>query len=215
MKRESKDLTISIVLLIGFFIWTALVQMYDVRAIGPQESVVGFATMNAWFHQLTDVNMYLYNLTDWLSVLPLLLILLFAFIGLYQWVSRKCIIYVDFDLLILGAFYIVVLTIFALFEILVINFRPVLINDILEASYPSSTTMLVMCVMPTTIVQIKWRIKHNPSRVLLVAVSAMYMVFMVLARMVSGVHWLSDIIGGALISASLVYGYCLACKLHK
>ncbi|MBQ6129654.1 MAG: hypothetical protein IJI51_08345 [Lachnospiraceae bacterium] len=36
-----------------------------------------------------------------------------------------------------------------LFEMVPINYRPVLIEGRLEASYPSSTTLLVLSVMPT------------------------------------------------------------------
>ena len=65
---------------------------------------------------------------------------------------------VDFSILILGGFYIVVAGLFLFFEICVVNYRPVLIEGILEASYPSSTTLLVLCVMPTAMMQLRSRI---------------------------------------------------------
>ncbi|MBQ5356965.1 MAG: phosphoesterase PA-phosphatase, partial [Oscillospiraceae bacterium] len=93
--------------------------------------------------------MNLYIITDWLSIIPVCFIIGFGSLGLMQWIKRKNILKVDFDILILGAFYVIVMAIYLLFESLVINFRPVLINGILEASYPSSTTLLFLCVMPT------------------------------------------------------------------
>ena len=114
---------------------------------------------------------------------------------------------VDYSILVLGGFYIVVMAAYVLFEVLVINYRPVLINGYLEASYPSSTTVLVMCVMPTAIMQFNARIKNDvPKRCLAYAITA-FIVFMVIGRLISGVHWFTDIIGGALLSAGLVLLY--------
>ena len=107
------------------------------------------------------------------------------------------------------------MTIYLLFESLVINFRPVLINGILEASYPSSTTLLVLCVMPTAMIQLHNRIKNaafrKPVEILIIA----FTVFMVTARLVSGVHWLSDIIGGIFLSIGLVAMYYFLYKIKK
>ena len=99
------------------------------------------------------------------------------------------------------------------FEINVFNYRPVLINGYLEASYPSSTTMLVMCVMPTALMQLNNRIKNQILRWCVASVITAFTMFMVLGRLISGVHWLSDIIGGALLSAGLVLLYRFFCGL--
>ena len=82
-----------------------------------------------------------------------------------------------------------------------------LINGYLEASYPSSTTMLVLCVMPTAMMQLRTRIKHRALRRGIAVVITAFMVFMVGGRLVSGMHWLTDIVGGALLSAGLVMLY--------
>jgi undecaprenyl-diphosphatase len=101
----------------------------------------------------------------------------------------------------------VVLAAYLFFEIVVINHRPVLIEGQLEASYPSSTTMLVLCVMPTALMQLKPRLTgkrlYRCFRLLVIA----FTVFMVVARLVSGVHWFSDIVGGMLLSTGLVQLY--------
>jgi undecaprenyl-diphosphatase len=93
------------------------------------------------------------------------------------------------------------------FEIFVINYRPVLIEGILEASYPSSTTLLAMCVMPTAAIQLNRRIKSIKFRKAAVCSINIFTVFMVLARLISGVHWLTDIIGGIFLSMGLVLIY--------
>ncbi|MBR6522149.1 MAG: phosphatase PAP2 family protein [Oscillospiraceae bacterium] len=191
----------------AFAVWTAAVRFVDVRAIGPQGSLVGFATMNAFVHKLTGVHMSLYTITDWLGLVPLGVALAFAIMGLCQRCRRKHILKVDYSILALGVYYIVVMAVYILFEIVEINYRPILINGYLEASYPSSTTMLVMCVMPTAIMQLNWRIKNSIVRKCVAAVIVVFIAFMVIGRLLSGVHWFSDIVGGALLSIGLVMMY--------
>jgi undecaprenyl-diphosphatase len=132
----------------------------------------------------------------------------FAVWGLYQWIKRKNILAVDRSILVLGVFYIAVIAVYVLFEYVVINRRPVLIEGYLEASYPSSTTMLVTCVMPTAAMQFDSRIKNRALRLCVNAAIIAFVAFMVIGRLISGVHWLTDIIGGMLISAGLVSAYC-------
>ena len=207
MKRVRKSFIVSICLLTAFVLWTVAISFVDVRAIGPQGSSVGFAGINGYVHNLTGVHFSLYNITDWLGLVPILVCMGFGILGLTQWIRRKSICKVDHDILILGGFYIITIAAYLLFESVVINYRPVLIGGILEASYPSSTTMLVMCVMPTAIMQLKSRIKNkavcNIASVTIIA----FIAFMVIGRLISGVHWFTDIVGGALLSAGLVMIY--------
>lgn len=195
-------------MLAAFVLWTLAICFVDVEAIGPRGSTVGFAAINKFFHNLTGVKMSLYTITDWLGLVPIGFMLGFALLGLSQWIRRRSLRQVDYSILVLGGFYIVVMAVYVFFEMLVVNYRPVLINGILEASYPSSTTMLVMCVMPTAIMQLNERIKNRTLRRCVAFVVAVFILFMVIGRMVSGVHWLTDIVGGALVSTGLVMLYC-------
>ena len=144
MKRIRKSFVASVCLLAAFVLWTVMICYVDVKQIGPQESSVGLAGVNEFVHDLTGVHFSLYNLTDWLGLVPIFVCMGFGVLGLVQWVKRKSICKVDFDILVLGGFYIVTIAAYLLFERVVINYRPVLISGILEASYPSSTTMLTM-----------------------------------------------------------------------
>lgn len=213
MKNRNK-LHLSIVFLAAFVLWTVAICFVDVQPIGPQESEVGFATVNRFFHRLTGVHMGLYILTDWLGLVPVAVIFSFGMLGLCQWIRRKSVCKVDPSILVLGGFYLVVMAAYLFFETVVINRRPVLIQGVLEASYPSSTTLLVMCVMPTAMIQLKRRIKRGVLRSIVVSAIAAFTAFMVLGRLVSGVHWLTDIIGGALLSQGLVllYDFWVASK---
>ena len=201
--------------LLAFALWTILLGVVDVQKIGPRGSAVGFATLNGAFHALTGANMKLYVITDWLGLVPVATALAFAVLGLVQWIQRRSLLKVDRDLFALGGFYLAVMGVYVLFECVVINRRPVLIDGFLEASYPSSTTLLVLCVMPTTMMQLWARIKRTAlRRVLLIALLA-FTAFMVLGRLLCGVHWLTDIIGGALLSAGLVTLYHFFATLPK
>ena len=206
-KKNRRLFLVGVSLFAVFVLWTVLVCFVDVRAIGPQESSVGFATLNGYIHDLTGVNMRLYVITDWLGLVPIGVAFGFAVLGLVQWIKRKSLLKVDRSILTLGGFYIVVMAVYILFEIVVINYRPTLIGGYLEASYPSSTTMLVMCVMPTAMMQFSKRIKNELFRRCVMFIIIAFIVFMVIGRLVSGVHWITDIIGGALFSTSIVLMY--------
>ena len=208
MKKETKkNFGIAAILLGAFVVWTAAVQLVDVQPIGPQGSTVGFATVNSWVHNLTGVHMSLYTVTDWLGLVPIAFAIGFALLGLIQWIKRKHLRQVDFSILVLGGFYLLVMAAYVLFEVVVINYRPVLINGYLEASYPSSTTMLVLCVMPTTLMQLNAHIKSQTLKRWVGFGITAFILFMVIGRLLSGVHWFTDIIGGALLSAGLVILY--------
>lgn len=205
MKRKS--FYIGLGLLVLFIIWTVALQFVDVGAIGPQGSSVGFASLNKMAHNITGVHMSLYTITDWLGLVPICFIIGFGILGLCEWIKRKNLFKVDYSILTLGGFYIIVMALYIFFEMFVINYRPILINGNLEASYPSSTTMLVMCVMPTAIMQFNERIKNNGFKKCVNILIVAFIAYMVIGRLVSGVHWFSDIIGGALLSSSLVMIY--------
>ena len=207
MKRAKKEIILGTVLIGIFAVWTVLVSLVDVRAIGPENSSVGFATVNRVLHGITGVNFTLYTITDWLGLVPFAVAFGFAMLGLVQWVKRGRLFSVDQSLLALGVFYLAVILVYILFEIIAVNYRPVLINGRLEASYPSSTTVLVCCVIPTALMQITPRITGKRAKVIININSYSFVAFTVVGRILSGVHWITDIIGGGVLSAGLVIIY--------
>ena len=214
-KKNKKRLVLGAGLVVAFVLWTVLVCFVDVRTIGPEGSSVGFATLNGFVHELTGVNWLLYTVTDWLGLVPIAAALGFAILGLVQLIKRKSLWKVDHSILALGVFYIVVMAAYVFFEMVVINYRPTLIEGYLEASYPSSTTMLVMCIMPTAAMQLNARIKNTVFRRCVIITIIVFIAFMVIGRFLSGVHWITDIIGGALFSAGVVTTYFSICNILK
>ncbi|MBR2904039.1 MAG: phosphatase PAP2 family protein [Clostridia bacterium] len=208
-------LYLSAAFLAAFVVWTILISLVDVQPIGPNESYVGFATINGSFHRLTGVCMPLYVITDWLGLIPIGIALGFAILGLIQWVKRKKLSKVDYNLFVLGGFYILVMAVYVFFEYVVVNRRPILIDGFLEASYPSSTTLLVLCVVPTAMMQLFTRTKNTSTRAILLSTFASFTAFMVVGRLISGVHWLTDIVGGILLATGLVLLYCAFCGLKQ
>lgn len=215
MKMEHrKTLRAAVCYLAGFLSWTAAVASVDIQAVGPQGSAVGFAAWNRFFHDLTGTHMNLYTLTDWLSLIPAVFVLGFGIAGLVQWIRRKALLQVDRSILLLGGFYGVVLGVYGLFETIVVNYRPVLMGGILEPSYPSSTTVLVICVMETAIIQLRTRIPNTAVLKRGTILIRAFTLFMVAARLLSGVHWFTDIVGGILLSMGLVKFYDFAVHIQ-
>lgn len=204
---KKNRLGIAVCLLVLFVLWTFIVRFVDVKTIGPEGSSVGLASLNGYVHNFIGINMTLYTITDWLGLIPIATALGFAILGLVQLIKRKSLLKVDRSIIALGVFYIVVIAAYLFFETVVINRRPILIDGYLEASYPSSTAMLVICVMSTAAMQLKMRIKNKLIRQCTMITIIAFIAFMVFGRLLSGVHWITDIVGGALLSAGFVMMY--------
>ncbi len=212
MKTEIKKLYIPLSEILLFVLWTIAVKTFDVAAIGPKGTEVGFAAINGFVHEATGINMSLYFVTNWLILVPVATMLGFALLGSFQWIKRRKITKVDKSILLLGASYVVLAAVYLFFEVFIINYRPVLIDGVLEASYPSSTTVLMICVMSTAALELEKRIKNNVLQNIVCFGLLMLLFLTVIMRFFSGVHWLTDIIGGIIIGRGLVDIYKFAAE---
>lgn len=202
-KSEKKSLLMGSISLAMFAVWTVLILTVDVQPLGQNGTSIGFATFNCWFHHFTGVNMAIYTITDWMGLVPVVICLVFAGVGLVQLLKRRSLFRVDADIMILGVYFVIVFLAYAIFEMIPINYRPILIEGRIEASYPSSTTLLVLSVMPVLIEQIQRRLSGIRVKQIITIAAIAFSVFMVTGRLVSGVHWFTDIIDGELLSAGL------------
>ena len=212
-KNEKNTLITGTIMLILFAVWTVLIQTVDVQAVGQNGTDIGFAGLNVWFHKTTGVHMWVYTVTDWLGLVPIFICMIFGVVGLVQLIKRRSLLKVDKDIILLGIYYILVIFGYLIFEMIPINYRPILIEGRMEASYPSSTTLLVMSVMPTFAFQVHRRIRNTKVRYVLYAFTALFTAFMVVGRTVAGVHWLTDIAGSVLLSSGLYLIYQGAVQL--
>ncbi len=214
MKKSNRiNFIVTGLFLLLFIALTVALGHVDVQPIGPDGSTVGFASLNGWVSEKLGVNMLLYTITDLLGLVIILYAFCFAVLGIVQLITRKSIKRVDYSILVLGGFYLLVIVAFAFFEFNVINYRPTLIEGRLEASFPSSTTMLVMCIIPTAIMQFNRLIKTKKARITVNTFTAALGLISVFGRIFSGVHWITDILGGFLLSLTLVTLYYSVNKL--
>ena len=200
---KKRNIMISIVMIFISMVYTFLVKNVDVRTIGPNESEVGFSRMNEWFKNLVGSNMTIYKITEIFGIIILLIVLIYGCIGLYQLIKRKNLFKIDREIIILGCLYVMMMIVYVFFEKVVINYRPILIDGELEASFPSSHTILAMCIALSSLkVSQKYFNKKHIKKIN--AITIALMILIIIGRTISGVHWISDIIGGIIISLTLL-----------
>ncbi len=215
MKNEVKFLAVlTAVLFVAFALFTVLVKTVGAAPIGPNATVVGFSGVNGDFRDSVGQNETLYKVTQALGYLALAVAGGFGVFGIWQLVKRKSVKKVDPEILLLGAFYIIVILLYLLFNVAVINYRPVIEpgETAPEASYPSSHTVLAVCVFVTAGIALFRYIKNKAAASAVCAGLNVLAIFTVIGRALSGVHWLTDIIGGVLLSAALVALYYTALR---
>lgn len=203
---KKKNLYISIFLIFLSVLFTILVKVIDVKPIGPNNSKVGFSFINEFFHKSIGVNMVWYKITYILGIIIILIAVLYALIGIIQLLKRKSIKKVDREIILLGIFYIVIAVIYVFFEKFIVNYRPILMEDVLSASYPSSHTMLAICICVSSIM-VNNKIFKNEFTNSFNVILFILLLVVVIGRFISGVHWASDIIGGIIISSSLLMSF--------
>ena len=206
--KHRKLLTAGIGLLLTVIL-IALVRLVDVAPIGADGTSIGLSHLNQFVFDLFGVNMLWYNITDWLGVAAVLTGFVFAVTGLVQLIKRRSLLKVDREILSIGGLYIVVIGLYLFFENVIINYRPIIMPDNTspEASFPSSQTMLVCVIMGSAAMLINRYIRNKPLNRILRAVCFVIIGVTVVGRLIAGVHWFTDILGGILISVTLLSLY--------
>lgn len=207
MKENKKYIFISVILFVLFGVFTYLVKNVDVQAIGPQNSEVGFAKVNGAVANALTYNDFFYSLSEVLGYLAIGTMLIFGLFGVMQLFIRKGISKVDKDLFVLLGLYVLCLGIYLAFEKVVINYRPVILDEGLEASYPSSHTMLAVAFLSAAISQFSVRLKNEKTRRIAIVLCALDGVGVIVCRILAGVHWLTDILGAILIALACFFLY--------
>ncbi len=167
-------------------------------------------SLNKWDNYIfnsTGYNPIWYEITEILGWIPLVVAFCFGVLGLWQWTQRKSLKKVDKDLLCLAGLYGAAALVYAVFEFFAVNYRPVLIDGVLEASYPSSHTVLVCVIMISAALQLEVRFKKTGLRRAGQVFCILIALLVTVGRLFAGVHWLTDILGGLLISFALIFFY--------
>ena len=201
---------ICFILLFLSIIFIVLLKNVDVKCNAVNDSCIGFSTINQYFFNKIGLNMFWYIITDYLGLFPILLSSVYAFIGFKQFIKRK----VNREIIILGIFYVLVVLVYLLFEKYIINYRPVLIDGLLEVSFPSSHTLISLCLCSSSIIINNRLFKNKVTKVLNI-ISLFISIIIVVGRFISGVHWVTDILGGVLISSFLLMLFYLMLDIFK
>lgn len=215
MKNNKKEIVISVMLFLLFIVFTILVKTIDVKSIGPNSTSVGFSTLNGFMLNKIGVNMIFYRITQALGLIPILIAVLYGIKGIIQLVKRKSLSKVDSEIIILGIFYAITIMIYLFFEKFIINYRPILMDGKLEASYPSSHTMISIFISLSAIIVNRHLIKNSDINKKINTFILIIMLIIVIGRTISGVHWFSDIIGGLLASSFLIKSFDTILKIKK
>lgn len=205
MKNQAKAL---LAMLFGllFLLLIIMLRTVNVEAIGPNGTSIGFSKLNGSVRDAIGTHMFWYYLTEVIGILAILLAAAFAALGVYQLVKRKNVLKVDKTILALGGLYIIVIILYVLFEKVIVNYRPVIMSGETEpeASFPSTHTMLICVILGSAVIALKRYLKDEKAYLIAKAVCIGLIALTVIGRLLSGVHWFTDIIGGLLISAALV-----------
>ncbi|MBO4415488.1 MAG: phosphatase PAP2 family protein [Lachnospiraceae bacterium] len=205
---DVKKLKISGILFGCFVFFTILVRFIDRAAIGPSDSVVGFAKLNGAVKNAVGNSKMWYALSSFFGVVVILVVIGFACLGAYELIRKKSLAGVDPDIYALAVIYVIMAVFYIVFDkIIIVNYRPMLENGELAASYPSSHTLMAVTVLGTAVIALYKRLKDYNIRLIVFAAAMLLMFLAVLTRFLSGVHWFTDIFASFLLGASLVALY--------
>ena len=205
MNNKSKYL-LTVSSLILFNILIVLIKTVDVAKTGVGDTEIGLYHLNNTAKEFIGLNMQWYKVTEVLGILAILSGGIFALAGLFQLIKRKSLFKVDKEILCLGGLYVIMGLIYVIFEKVIINFRPIIMSGEIEpeASFPSSHTVLTVVIMGSIFMILGKYIKNKSALCALKSLCVSIAVITVTGRLISGVHWLTDILGGIILSVFLL-----------
>ena len=206
-KKYIFSFSITAFLLVAFIIFTVIVATVDRASIGPNDTIVGLSTLNSKVFNSLGTSKVWSRMTDALAIFAICVAGIFAVYGLTQWIKVKKIKNLDYKIWLLGLFYILVAIVYVIFQLIVINYRPTMFDEVPEVSYPSTHTMVVISIMGTSMVILPHIIKNKPILYSLDTLAMLVMYFMAMGRLLAGVHWLTDILGGIILGSFMIMLY--------
>lgn len=153
------------------------------------------------------------RITDIILISSILSLSVFAILGLCQLFSRKSIKKVDRSLLAMFIPLILMAVAYFVFNhFLIWNVRP---NGSGEASFPSSHVMVVSTIFFCIALILPQYIHSKLACASLNLLMLLLIVFTAIGRVVSNMHWMSDVFGALAFSAIFAFVYFLIIRRKK
>ncbi len=216
--KEKKLIVLSITawgLVALFLVFILLIRFIDVKPSGAQNSMIGLSTLNLFFFELLGENTNWDKITDLLMLFSIAVAGIIMFAVVNQFVKRKNIKKINENLFLFVLILLALGICYIVFEWQVVNYRPILVDGELEASFPSSHTLLVCTLLGCAIYQVKNTINNIAFKIITYLVFALSILLTVVGRLLAGVHWFTDVLGGVILSSALVMLYIFSCELIK
>lgn len=172
--------------------------------------------MNDAIFNFFGENKTLDKISDVLLIAMLAIVAGFALSGLVQLIKRNKLKKVDSEILAMVPSLLLLVAVYFVFEkIWVLNYRPILINGIAEPSFPSTHTLIAVTVLGMTMMALPKYIKNRKQRILIDVLALIAMAAMAFLRVASGMHWMTDVLGGVIFGIDLVLVYGGALRIIK
>ncbi|MBR2658515.1 phosphatase PAP2 family protein [Candidatus Saccharibacteria bacterium] len=151
--------------------------------------------------------------TDIVLVASIAMLAIFFILGICQWISRKSLKKVDKRLLFAPIPLVLMVVIYFIFDkFLVLNTRP---NGSGESSFPSTHVMVVATIFFIVAIILPKYIRSKVALAILDIVMLALLSIVCVGRILSDMHWLSDVIGGLAFAAIFTEIYYLCLKKIK
>lgn len=145
--------------------------------------------------------------SDVILYISLLFILGLAIYGFYQLSKKRSLFKVDKDIIFIGCGLAILAFVWLVFDKLIdVNYRPIAISGTAQTSFPSTHTMIAAFVLLAATRAILKR-NGNEIKYQLLAYSGSSILILLcsLGRILSKMHWATDVLGGLFIGVGLFF----------
>lgn len=186
---------------LGLFLLLIILLQFDKNIITISGKEVGLSHIN----DLIDYksNKKLDIISDILLYTSFIVAIAGVVIGLYQLITRKSLFKVDSFIIIFGIFLVAAVILWILFDYVIkINYRPLNPN---EGSFPSTHVLLTVFLTNVGGLMLAKYCKNTTLIIVAYVVSLLFIILVVLFRILSGMHYITDVFGGLFLGFSLSY----------
>lgn len=207
MKKHIINFSITAALFVLFAVFTIIAKFVDTSLVLTTNTKIGLSSINKPIFNSIKISDAWGTVSTVLFLVAALVALALIVIGVREFIKTKQLSKVNHKILFLIGLYMLTVFFYFLFEILIVNYRPLLDEGLAKASYPSSHTLLVCVVCLSACFVVPDYIKNKPLKITIISLLILISLLTPVTRMLAGMHWFSDIIGSLLLSAALVMCY--------